>query len=83
MACLLKELNMEPHHLMAIGDGENDVEMLQARSLLQAPYSFFGATGFAGNPPLCFSYMESLADRKFWTLSSMSTGQWQQSPKNT
>ncbi|BDA48530.1 probable sugar phosphatase YidA [Coccomyxa sp. Obi] len=29
VACLLKELGMGPQHLMAIGDGENDVEMLQ------------------------------------------------------
>lgn len=33
VACLLKELGLEPQHLMAIGDGENDVEMLQARTL--------------------------------------------------
>ena len=26
---LLHELNVEPQHLMALGDGENDVEMLQ------------------------------------------------------
>ena len=26
---LLQELNVEPQHLMTLGDGENDVEMLQ------------------------------------------------------
>lgn len=41
MACLLKELGLEPQHLMAIGDGENDVEMLQARTL--APLHWSGA----------------------------------------
>lgn len=35
MACLLKELGLEPQHLMAIGDGENDVEMLQVRGPAQ------------------------------------------------
>lgn len=29
MSRLLQELNVEPQNLMALGDGENDVEMLQ------------------------------------------------------
>ncbi len=33
MALLLKELGLKPEELMAIGDGENDVEMLQVRHL--------------------------------------------------
>ncbi|KAK9917799.1 hypothetical protein WJX75_008413 [Coccomyxa subellipsoidea] len=33
VACLLKELGLEPQHLMAIGDGENDVEMLQMAAI--------------------------------------------------
>ena len=31
MALLLQELGVQPENLMALGDGENDVEMLQAR----------------------------------------------------
>jgi HAD superfamily hydrolase (TIGR01484 family) len=29
VALLLRELGVRPEHLMALGDGENDVEMLQ------------------------------------------------------
>ena len=32
VALLLEELGVQPESLMALGDGENDVEMLQASS---------------------------------------------------